>query len=198
MTSAPAACAWATVASRLPPSATITRSTKGRGISWTTCAIDCSSSSVGMTTTTRPAAAASAASRWLRSGASVILEAPAQAAVRTSARRAVGQQCLAERAVGRAVPDLLQRFLGGVAQRVVLVAALRERSNAARQGPAVGGEIHHRPGSPAQRPGRAAVVALEAHARLRCGAGGAENDAVSARKLGGRVEMGLFRARHLL
>src|SRR5262245_52421164 len=198
MTCAPAACARATVASRLPPSATMTRSTGGRGMPWTTCAIDCSSSSVGMTTVMRPAAAASTVPSLLRRAASIMLEAPAQAAVRTSVGRPVGQQRLPERAVGCAVPDLLQRLLGGVAQRVVLVAALRERSDAAWQRPAVGGEIHHRPGSPAQRPGRAAIVAFEAHARLCYHTGGAEDDAVGARKLGGRVEMGFVRVRHVL
>src|SRR5260221_14409680 len=41
-------------------------------------------------------------------------------------------------------------------------------------------------------------MALEARARLRCAAGSAEGDAVSARKLGRRLEMGCFLARHLL
>src|SRR5262249_58189202 len=55
-----------------------------------------------------------------------------------------------------------------------------------------------RPGSPAQRPGRAVVIPLEAHARLRRSAGGGEGDAVSARKLGRGLEMSRILARHLL
>src|SRR5262249_13497525 len=198
MTSAPAACAPAPVAAGLPPPATMPRPTGGRGMPWTTCAIDCSSSSAGITTAMRPAAATSTIRSSLRRATSIMLEAPAQPAARASVRRPVGQQRLTERTVGRAVPDFQQRLLGGVAQRVVLVAALRERRDAARQRPSVGGEIHHRPAPSAQCPGPAAVVAVEAHARLCYRTGGAEDDAVGARKLGGRVEMGLVRVCHVL
>src|SRR5262249_37484179 len=51
-------------------------------------------------------------------------KAPAQAAVCTGGGRLVRQERFAERTVGRAVPNLLQRLLGSVTQRVVFVAAL--------------------------------------------------------------------------
>src|SRR5215467_198843 len=53
-------------------------------------------------------------------------KAPAQATVCTGGGRLVRQKRVAERSVGRAVPNLLQRLLRGVAQRVMFVAALRE------------------------------------------------------------------------
>ena len=64
-------------------------------------------------------------------------------------RRRVRHQRLAEALVSGAGRDLAQRLLRGVAERVILVAALRERGDAARQRAAIGGEIHHCPGSPA-------------------------------------------------
>src|SRR5580704_1389739 len=138
----------------------MTRSTHWRGSARTTPAIEAPSSSVGITTAVRMA-----------------LEAPAQAAARARGWRVVGEEAGTERPVGRAVPDIAQALLRGVAERVVLVAALRERRDAARQRAAVRGEIHHVPRPPAHRPGRAVVVALEAHARLRDRAGGAERHA---------------------
>src|SRR5438034_6516268 len=51
-------------------------------------------------------------------------KAPAQAAVGTGGGRLVRQKRFAERTVGRAVPNLLQRLLGGIAQGVMFVAAL--------------------------------------------------------------------------
>src|SRR5260221_7095413 len=78
------------------------------------------------------------------------------------------------------------------------MAALRDRRDAAGQRRSIGGEIHYRPGSPAQRPWRTLVMALETRARFRCAAGSAEHDAVSARKLGRRLEIGCLLARHLL
>ena len=87
-----------------------------------------------------------------------------------SRRRAVGEECCSEIRVGRAVPDLAQAVLRGIPQRAVLVAALGERRDAARQSPAVGREIHDGPRASAERPGVLVVVALEAHAGLRRGA----------------------------
>ena len=121
------------------------------------------------------------------------LQAPAQSAAGAGFRRGIRFERLAEIGIGRPGPDFAQALLGGVAERVILVAALRERRDAARQRAAVGGEIHHRPRPAAQRPGRArsraVSAALEADARLRGAARGAEFDAERAGKRGGAVDM---------
>src|SRR5262249_25080890 len=171
-------------ASVLPPSATITRLTRSPGSELTTPAIEASSFSVGMTTATWPGL--------------LMLQAPAQAAARAGGGRMVGQEPGAERAIGRPVPDLAQGLLRGVAQRIVFVAALRERRDAARKRPAVRRDVHHGPRPPAHRPGRAVVVALETHAGLGHGAGGAERHAERARQRGRLVEVARFFLRHAL
>ena len=66
-TSAPAVLARSTVASLLPPSATITRRTRSRGSRRTTSPIEASSLSVGITTTTAPSPlGAGRRDRWRR------------------------------------------------------------------------------------------------------------------------------------
>src|SRR5690348_7037801 len=80
------------------------------------------------------------------------LQAPPQPAIGASFGRFVGFERVAEGAVGRPGPDFTQCLLRGIAERVILVAALRERRDTARQRAAIGGEIHHRPRPPAQRP----------------------------------------------
>src|SRR5215469_632223 len=85
-----------------------------------TPAIDASSLRVGMTTAMLPAPAMAS-------------QAPAQAAARARRGRMVGQEPGAEIAIGRSVPDLAQRLLRRVAERVVLIAALGERRDAAGQ-----------------------------------------------------------------
>src|SRR5271154_1577942 len=94
------------------------------------------------------------------------LEAPAQPAIRARCGRLVGEKAAAEIAISLAGPDLAQSLLRGVAERIVLVAALRKRRDATRQRAAVGGEVHDRPWPAAHRPRRTAITALEAHARL--------------------------------
>src|SRR6516165_10109149 len=94
------------------------------------------------------------------------LQAPAQSAAGAGVRRNIRFKSSAELAIGRSAPNLAQRLLRRIAESIVLVTALRERSDAARQCAAIGREIHHRPRPPAQRPGRAIVAALEAHARF--------------------------------
>src|SRR5205807_611384 len=213
--------AHAAVASVLPPSATITRPTMSRGSARTTPAIEASSSRVGMTTATVPGPAILEHIPFLRNrdvlqihalahvlvGEPVAtspghaLKAPAQAAARAGGGRMVGQQAGAERAIGRPVPDLAQRLLRGVAERIVLVAALGERRDAARQRAAVRRDVHHGPRPPAHRPGRAVVtviMAFEAHARLGHGARGAERHAERARDRLGLFEIAGFIARHAL
>src|SRR5258707_15358012 len=108
---------------------------------------------------------------------SMISETPAQAAARAGGWRLIGEERIAERGIGGAVPDLAQRLLGGVAEGVVLVAVLRERRDAAGKRAAVGGEIHDGPGPAAHGPGRIPVLALEAHAGLGRGPRGAEGHA---------------------
>ncbi len=78
-------------------------------------------------------------------------------------------------------------MLGRVAQRVILVAALRERRDAAGQGPPVGGEIHCGPGASAQRPWVLIAGTLQARLGLRC-AGRGEQHAVAAGEFGRGIE----------
>ena len=112
------------------------------------------------------------------------LQAPAQAAIGAGFGRPVGFERATEGAIGRPSPDLAQRFLRGIAERVILVAMLRERRDAARQRAAIGREIHQGPRPPAQRPGRALVAALKADARLRGTTGRAKRDAEFLRQRG--------------
>src|SRR6202034_2441216 len=140
----------------------------------------------------RPRAPAAAAS----------LQAPAQSATGAGLGWRVRFERLAEIDVGRPGPDFAQALLGGVAERVILVATLRKRRDAARQSPPVGGEIHHRPWPAAQRPGRArysaVIAALETDARLRGAARGAEVDAERAGERGGAVDVDRFLTGQLL
>src|SRR5215831_19229865 len=106
-----------------------------------------------------------------------MLQTPAQPAIGAGVGRTVRFERAAESAIGRPGPDLAQTLLRGITERVVLIAALRERCDAARQRAAIGGEIHHRPRPPAQRPWRAVVAALETDAWLGGAAGRAEGDA---------------------
>src|SRR2546423_976826 len=89
------------------------------------------------------------------------LQAPPQAAVGAALRRRVRLQRVAKTLVGGAVPDLAQGRLRGVAQRVILVALLRKRRDAAGQRAAVGGEVHHAPRPSAQRPRTSLGLARE-------------------------------------
>src|SRR5580700_3960382 len=116
------------------------RSTLLRSNSATTAPIDSASLKTGMTTATPPVRGT--------------LQAPAQSAAGASVGRLVRLERFAEAIVGRPGPDIAQRLLGGVAKRVIFVTALRERCDTARQSTAVGGEIHHGPRPPAQRPRR--------------------------------------------
>src|SRR5262245_35835038 len=61
------------------------------------------------------------------------LKAPAQSAIGASRSWMIGQQGLAERAIGWAVPDFPQGLLRGIAQRVVFIAMLGKRCDATRQ-----------------------------------------------------------------
>src|SRR4051812_2433137 len=184
MTSAPASRARCRVASVLPPSATITRTTKSRGMARTTAPIEASSFNVGIATTTAPGCKG--------------LKTPTQTAARARLRRAIRQQRFAERLVSRTVPDVAQARLRRVTQGVVLVTALREWRDAAGQGSSVGGDVHDGPWSAAEAPGRRLVAALETHAGLGRGTRGAESHAVAFRQpFGLRQRIG-FIAVHLL
>src|SRR3954467_2090602 len=151
MTSAPARRASVVVASLLPLSTTMTRSTTARGMLRMTCSIDSCSLSVGITT--RTLARGPSAPCMLSRSIGKLLQTPAHAAACARGRRLIGQQRLTEGDIGVAVPDVAQRHLGRVAERVILVAALREWRDAAGQSAPIGGEIHDRPGPPAERPG---------------------------------------------
>ena len=89
---------------------------------------------------------------------------PAQAAVAAGLGRLIGLQRLAEGLVARPVPDLRESFLRRVAQRVVLVAALRKGRDAAWERAAVCRHVHDRPGPAAQGPGVPARSPFEAEA----------------------------------
>ncbi len=90
------------------------------------------------------------------------LQAPSQPTVLAWSRRRIAQQGCAEPAISRAVPHVSQGRLRGVAQRLVLISAGRERRDATGQGASVRGEIHQRPGPPAGRPGFAVSRSLQA------------------------------------
>ena len=106
-----------------------------------------------------------------------------------SGRRLLRDERFAEIAIGLSGPDFAQGLLGGVAERIVFIAALRERRDAARQRAAVGGEVHDRPGPAAQRPRRTLIAAFEAHAGLGGGARGAEGDAERCGERRGALDM---------
>src|SRR2546430_17602824 len=93
-------------------------------------------------------------------------EAPAQTAARAAGSRLIRNKRRPEGAISRTVPNRLQHLLRGVPQRVIFIAALRERRDAAGERPAIGGEIQHRPGAPASRPPRTPLVPLDAHSPL--------------------------------
>src|SRR5262249_46758106 len=175
----------------------MTRSTRSRGIARTTAAIEASSFKVGITTVTRGCAWCALCPSWSRR-ASMCSQAPAQPAAGAGCGRVVGHEVFAKRAIARTIPDVLQGLLGGVAQRIVLIAALGERRDAARERAAVGGEIHHRPRAPAHRPWRRTGLSLEAEPRLRYRAGGAERHSVAARERGGLLQLCGVLAGHLL
>src|SRR5690348_6564381 len=113
----------------------MTSSTTAGGIAATTAAIVASSLRVGITAATR------------RRG-DIASEAPAQPAAGAGGGRPVAQQRRAKFAVARAVPDRAQRLLRRVAERERVIAALRERRDAARQDAAVRGDVHQRPRPP--------------------------------------------------
>src|ERR1700676_768954 len=92
------------------------------------------------------------------------LQAPAQSTIGAGRRRPVRLERATEFLIRRTAPNVSQGLLRGVAERVILVAALREWRDAARQGAAVGSDVHDRPRPAAQRPWRAIVATLEAHA----------------------------------
>ena len=100
--------------------------------------------------------------------------------------------------IRRALPDFPQGLLRRVAERVILVTALRERRDAARQRTAICSNIHDGPRAAAQRPWGAAVAALETHPRLRGGARGAEGDAEGSRDVGGAIDVARLFAGKLL
>src|SRR5712691_7923479 len=186
-TRAPASSARATVSSGLPPSTTITSSMIARGTARTTSPIVSPSLRTGITsatpglTVTRPP-----------------LKAPTQPAIRARSRRRIGKQRRSERPIRRPVPDLLQGLLGRIAERVVLVTALRKRCDAARQRSAVGREVHQRPRPPAQRPRRIAFGLPEAQSRLGGCAGRVEGDAERPGEILRLFEVDAFHAGQLL
>src|SRR6516225_10125917 len=116
-------------------------------------------------------------------------QAPAQPAILAGRRRLVGQQGGAEILVRATRPDFPQRLLRRISKRVVLISPLRERCDAAGERATVGGEIHHRPRPATQRPRRAALAALETHARFGCRARGAECHPERSCERGGTLEM---------
>src|SRR6266571_5539783 len=93
-------------------------------------------------------------------------QAPAQSAIGAARGRCVAQQLMAKFSVGFAVPDLAQRLLRRLSERECVVAAHRERRDAAWQRPAVRGEIHQGPRPSAQRPRPLLLRAPQAGARL--------------------------------
>ena len=81
----------------------------------------------------------------------------------------------------------------------MLITALRKRSDTAGQRTPVGGEVHQRPGTPAQRPrGAGSLIAFEAQAGLSCRARRAEAYAVGMREPRRFVEVARLLPGHLL
>src|SRR5208282_5673572 len=107
--------------------------TSSRGTSRSTRGMAPASFSVGMTTAIpgRPLASA---------GAAMGSETPAQAAVLARERRRIAEEARAKGLIGGAVPDFPQGLLGGVAERVAVVAARGEGGDTAGERAAVGGE----------------------------------------------------------
>src|SRR3984885_9149075 len=106
---------------------------RDQGNSLTTAAIFSASFSAGMTTET-----------------SAKLEAPAQTAAGTRRWGLWNQQGPAKFLIFFAIPNLSHRLLSGIAKRKAVVAAHRERCNAAGKSLAVGGDVHQAPGTAAQ------------------------------------------------
>src|SRR5215470_11719096 len=144
-TRAPAAEARSAVRSVDPPSTTITSPSPWFSNAATQGPIAVSSLRQGMMADTFERSADRAA---LGPGA-MVLQAPAQPAACAGFRRRVGLQRCAEMLVGFTVPDFPQGLLRGVAEGIIFVALLGERRDTARQGAAIGGEIHHGPRAPA-------------------------------------------------
>src|SRR6187401_574848 len=182
MTQAPAAVARSTVPSREPPSTTTTSLTFCASTALTTAAMAASSSRHGMTADTT-------AWRWTSGRGASLLRAMSLTGSGASRRRLTGQQGLAKVPIRGPVPDVPQGLLRRIAQSVVVVTVLRKRRDTARQRPAIGREIHQRPGPPAERPGRALVGSFQAQARLGRRARRAEGDAKRARQILGLPEI---------
>ena len=126
-----------------------------------------------------------------------MLQAPAQSAICACRRRLFRPERATECSVCRAAPNFPQALLGGISERVVLVAPPRERRDAARQCAAISRNVHDGPRSAAQRPWGATVAAFQTHPRLGGGAGGAEGDAERCRDVGGAIDVARFLARKL-
>src|SRR5437763_1224999 len=90
-----------------------------------------------------------------------------------------------------------QALLGSVAEREAVIAAHRERGDAAGQRFAMRGEIHQRPRAAAERPGLTLLLAPEARPGLR-GARGVEDDAQRPRHRLGLGDQRALRSIHLL
>src|SRR5258708_13428607 len=174
------------------------RLTQPRGSARMTPPMEASSLSVGITTAVRGVRPGSPAALAVVLGGLMRSKAPAQPAARAGDGRFIGQESVTERSVGRAVPDLAQGLLRRIAERVILVSALRERRDAAGERTAIRRDIHDGPRPAAHRPRRAVVVPLETHARLGYGARRAECHAERARDGGGFLEMAGLLARHAL
>src|SRR5258707_10402035 len=90
-----------------------------------------------------------------------MLKAPAQTAVVAGGGRGAGEQAFAEALVFRAVPYLAQAALRGIAQGEATVTLHAEGRDAAGQNAAVGGDVHQRPGTAAERPGAVGALHLD-------------------------------------
>src|SRR5208283_853456 len=95
----------------------------------------------------------------------------------------VRQQRSAKRGVGGTVPDRAQRLLRGVAESIMVVAALRKRRNAAGERATVRRDIHQRPWPPAQRPRSRFAITLQAGAGFARGARSREGHPELARDI---------------
>ena len=120
-----------------------------------------------------------------------MLEAPAQAAVGAGGRRGAGEQAFTEALVFGAVPYLAEAVLRGVAEGEAAVALHAEGRDAAGQNAAIGGDVHQRPGTAAERPWAVGALHFDGLAGVD-GAGGREHDAELLRDGFGFVDEGLF------
>jgi hypothetical protein len=84
-----------------------------------------------------------------------------QSAICARSRRLVRLERATESLISWAVPNFPQALLGGIAERVILVAPLREWRDEAWQCPAIGCDVHDGPRPAAQRPSGATVAALQ-------------------------------------